>query len=263
MKTLIIGDSHGVYLARHLGTLEKGIWDRQLPAPLPIVDEQGALQAEFVLLNPSSTLFVKQVSAQSEVTAISPHFATQLAHYNDAQTLCMVSLHGNDHSGRFMCQHEVPFDFVCPHVPDHLALGRQIIPRQVMIRQLSGSAGIVGRKLQAIVALLPKASLQFMMPPPPIPDIEHLKSNPEAFNFAQHAIEDKWVRLKIYHAYCEALSLVCQQLGVPVLTPPAATLDDDGFLAAEFWQGATHATPAYYAQLLQQHNLMREPYASV
>lgn len=259
MNTLIIGDSHGIFLARSLGTVQKGVWDAMLEAPLPVLDEEGGHLADFVLLNPKAKFFGEQAGRR----VIAAPFASALTRHNQAESLCLVSLHGNDHNGRFMCRHAVPFDFVCPQVPDQIQLGRQIIPRAVMLRQLGTSGAIVADKLGAIQRLLPHARIVFVLPPPPIPDAAQLLSNPEAFDFERHPIEDKWVRLKIYHAYVEVLAQACHQLSVPVLPPPPKALDAEGFLARPHWQGATHAAPSYYSLLLAQHPLTRTHHAPV
>lgn len=247
MTTLIIGDSHGIFLARSLGSVRKGVWDEALAAPLPVVGDDGAPMAEFILLNGKARFF--QRDAQG-VQVAPPHAGTLAAH-DGPGTLCLISLRGNDHNGRFMLRHDMPFDFVCPHVPEQLALGRQFLPRDVVLRELRSSAALVAQELSAIQQKMPRAQLAFVLPPPPIPDIDHIRSNPEAFDLSRFEIEDKWVRLKIYHAYMDVLREVCQTLGVPLLAPPAAALDKDGFLAAPHWQGATHAAPSYYRLLLQ------------
>ncbi len=246
MSTLIIGDSHGIFMARSLGSVRKGVWDAALAAPLAVTDEAGGHLADFLLLNPKAQVFARQ----GDAWAIADPWAGRLAAHNQPDTLCLVSMHGNDHNGRFMCRHEVPFDFICPQVPDPILLGRQIIPRAVMLRQLGSSAALVGGKLGAIQRLLPRARIVFVLPPPPIADAAQIQANPEAFDFERHPIEDKWLRLKVYHAYVEVLSQACHALNVPVLPPPAQARDADGFLAAPHWQGATHAAPSYYSLLL-------------
>lgn len=257
MSTLIIGDSHGIFLARSLGIVTKGVWDVALDAPLPVVDETGEPLADFVLLNPKASVFCRQGHAM----AISEPFSHALAKHEAPDALCLVSMHGNDHNGRFLCRHEVPFDFVCPHVPDVLALGRQFIPRSVVLQQLGVSGAVVAAKLAAIRRRLPRANMMFVLPPPPIPDPEQIQTHPEAFDFNRHQLEDKWVRLKIHHAYADVLAEACRQLDVPVLPPPAAALDAEGFLAKPHWQGATHAAPSYYTLLMQQHPLTRTRHA--
>lgn len=249
-NTLIIGDSHGFFMAEHLGKFDAK-WTDSIDSTLKVTNKEGLHAADLILLNGKLNFYSRWLHDGIVFAEITPNFTEILKSYNNQSTTCFLLNHGNKHNAKFMCTHSQPFDFFDPRFPDKLILGRQIIPISVIYKQLETEKPVIEVELQALKSNIPLALICFVAPPPPIPSEEHIKKFPEIFDFNIHTLEDKWVRLKIYKIYLELLTDICNGCGIKFLLPPSETLDEHGFLKENFWNACTHASSDYYEFVIQ------------
>ena len=59
----------------------------------------------------------------------------------------------------------------------------------------------------------------------------------------------------IYNLYLEIVRGFCAREGLRLLEPPPEHRDDEGFLREPFWDGCTHAAPAYYGGIVSELGL--------
>jgi hypothetical protein len=249
-NTLIIGDSHGYCMAKHLGEY-MAKWEDVINAPIPIISIDGCHIADFILLNEKLNFFSLWLQEGIVHAEIASNFSETLKTYNNKETVCFLINHGNEHNVRFMCQHIQPFDFFDSSISDKLISGRQIISRSVIYKQLEVVKPMIEAEMQALKSYIPDANIFFVAPPPPIPSENHIRKFPEIYNFNINILEEKWLRLKIYKLYLELLTIICGEFDIKFLPPPSECIDECGFLKEIFWAGCTHASPDYYDFVIQ------------
>ena len=250
INTLIIGDSHGFFMAKYLGEF-KAKWEDVLNGPLPVISKDDVHVADLILLNGKLNFFSLWQQEGVVVAEIANNFFATLKMYNNKEAICFFLNHGNEHNARFMCQHIQPFDFFDSTMPDKLITGRQIIPRSAIYKQLMVVKPIIETEIRTLKTYISNANIFFVAPPPPIPSEDHIRKFPEIFNFNENVLEDKWLRLKIYKLYLEILAIICGECNVKLLMPPSECIDKCGFLKEIFWTGCTHASPNYYEFVIQ------------
>ena len=255
-KNLIIGDSHGFYMAKHLGEF-KAAWEDVINGPLPVINKADDHVADLILLNGKLYFFSLWQQEGIEFLEIASHFSETLKAYNNKETTCFLLNHGNEHNARFMCRHTQPFDFFDSSMSNKLISGRQIIPRSTIYKQLLVVKPMIEAEIRALKSNIPNANIFFIAPPPPIPSEAHISKFPEIFDFNKHVLEDKWLRLKVYNLYLELLTLISIECAIHFLPPPSECIDEHGFLKEIFWNGCTHASPDYYKFVMQ--NAFKEP----
>lgn len=176
----------------------------------------------------------------------------------------LSAIGGNQHAVYSTIQHPIPFSFFEPDsdAPIEAAVG--IIPYRIL--EANFGKGIRARDGMSLQALrkATRARVVHLLAPPPKRDNAHILRHHES-RFAQENITDLGVsspdlRMKFWKLQRRILEDVCQEFGIEVLGPPADTLDEDGFLAPDFYASdATHANVAYGELVLAQADEMLIP----
>jgi hypothetical protein len=237
MVPIIIGDSHGFVMAHSYGQLPV-LQGGPIKIPLEVKND-GVLVADYFMLG-----------GKSQFNSIDEAFLDAILAAEHRWSYCALLIHGNDHNINFMLAGDRPFDFLDPTMPCAFVAGRQIIPRSVVLDFWRRHKPYVIQELQDLKGVLRDIEVIFIAPPPPIPSNEHIRSHPEVFNLTNAEINDPLVRLKIYRVYVEALLDACGESNTRVVTAPNQCIDSSGFLKEAFWNGCTHASPAYYKEIV-------------
>ena len=164
-------------------------------------------------------------------------------------------LAGTEHAIFSLVEHPTPFDLVldADDVPAASDGSRQIVPVDVVRRELRRRIDDTVACCRALRAAFPDADLVHLLPPPPIADDEYVRSKAEVFAqvVQEHGVAPAELRRKIYRLYAEVVHDALGELGVRVLDPPDAA-HDDGYLRPELWFEANHANHRYGRLVLDQ-----------
>jgi hypothetical protein len=227
-------------------------YDFNLAAPV----DAAASSLRFILLGGAApSLF--QVNAQGQFS-LAPTFLQELqegAQAFEGRLNTVVSyFHGNEHSIFSMVEHPVPFDFFlgADDTASPTERGpRQVVPLEVVKRELRGRAKPTVLYCQILRQMFPGLDVVHCMPPPPIGDEQQLRKNPEIFaqHFQLFGVAPPALRLKVYALYAQVLAEELRAVGVRVLAAPAESQVDGGFLRPDSWMESTHANH-HYGQLL-------------
>lgn len=250
MNRIIMGESHAALMAKQLGKLSE-TWEDIRDGVIPLEGQSHFPQGYFVSTHDSASLFLFYVHAGQHYIKINETVLPALKELDQDDSVCFLLLGGNEHNGLFIQSHSEPFDFWDPSLPEHIILGRQIVPRSVIGQLIAQSFQRIRPRLALLCAALPQSKKYVVAPPPPIPSEDHLSQHSESFDFKIRPLEDKWVRLKVYRIYIEELEKLCSHLGLTLIRAPMRTIDRDGFLLSELWYHATHAQPAYYKGIFE------------
>jgi len=222
---------------------------------LDAVTDETCARMRFILLGGAApSLF--QVNPQGQFS-LSQAFLQELqdgaARFPAPLDHVVSYYHGNEHSIFSMVEHPVPFDFFlnADDTPSPTAKGpRQVIPLEVVQRELRGRARATVAYCQILKQVFPRQDVVHLMPPPPIGDEQQLRKNPEIFahHFEVYGVAPPALRLKVYTLYAQILSEELRAVGVRVITAPAES-QVDGFLREDAWMESTHANH-HYGQLL-------------
>lgn len=184
------------------------------------------------------------------------HALDTLGGYPEQLVSCLF---GSEHSAFALIDHPIPIDFLespddpgsVPFIPG--TQPRQVVPRSVMERVMNdyGSHTVVNAMM--LQRLLPDTPMAHVLPPPPIADAAHIRSDPEVFAplIGRYGVAPAPLRRKSYRLFCELLRPRLAAAGIVVLDAPPQAVDD-GYLAAPYWQGATHGNTAYGHLILDQ-----------
>ena len=246
---LLLGDSHGFYMARSFGEYAC-TWESKVDKPLPVVRD-GQVVAEFILLNTQSEFFVYRVEGDRLDVSIQSRFIDLLQSGVQRWSKCYLQFDGNIHNERFMMAGEHPFDFLDPLFADQFVANRPIIPRQTIVDFFNRYESLITYKIKLVQNILKGLTVIFVAPPPPISSVEHILRNPEVFKFDKDSVNDALVRMKVYRVYLDLLTRCCEACGCTIVGPPAVCVDSMGFLLPAYWQGCTHAAPDYYREVTQ------------
>lgn len=153
---------------------------------------------------------------------------------------------GNTHHAYGLFEHPEPYDFVAPE-NSALAEGRRtIIPYAAMLAMMRVS---LARHCTAISALksLFSCPVYQILAPPPICDVRFLLEEPGTFGErAQYGLAPVSLRLKLFNLQNRVFRSHCEELGMPVIEPPAEALDAEGCLLPQFADpDGTHANSDY------------------
>ncbi len=170
--------------------------------------------------------------------------------------IVLSAIGGNQHAVYSTIQHPLAFTFFEPAssapVPD-----ASIIPYRIL--ESDFSKGIRARDGASLKALrdATRARVVHVLAPPPKRDNEHiLKHHESRFaldNIVGLGVSPPELRMKFWKLQRRILEDVCEEFGIEVLPPPPAALDEEGFLAPEYYASdATHANPAYGELVLVQ-----------
>ena len=166
-------------------------------------------------------------------------------------------INGNEHAGLSMTECAVPFDFVLPGREDlPLLANRQIVPYDVVHRQVELVLNPTIAILISLRKYLPSIRILYVTPPPSVASEEQIQKSPEIFasQITKSGITPLSLRLKYYLLYTEIIKRALAPLGIEMLPPPAEALNDDGSLRDEFVHGSTHGNLAYAGMVVRQMN---------
>lgn len=171
--------------------------------------------------------------------------------------IVLSAIGGNQHAVFSTIQHPVPFSFFEPGGSATLEADVAVIPYRAL--EANFAKGIRNRDGASLKALrdATRARVIHLLAPPPKRDNTHILRHHES-RFSEENITDLGVsppelRLKFWNLQRRVLEEICGGFGIEVLGPPAGALDDDGFLAPEFYASdATHANVAYGELILSQ-----------
>jgi hypothetical protein len=166
------------------------------------------------------------------------------------EDIAVSMIGGNQHAVFSTIQHPQPFDFIEPAEESPLAAGAEIIPYQAVADVFArGVRGGDGKSLEALRKAT-SARVIHVIPPPPKGNNAFIEEHHETL-FAKEGIEALGVsppslRLKFWRLQTRILTKLCEELGIEVLMPPAAAIDQRGFLLPEYYASdATHANASY------------------
>jgi hypothetical protein len=232
-KILLFGDSH-VY------AVERAIYHRNFKRwPIPLtayrrLKEKGGKQLGDLRFEGFLDL----------IKTLEPH------------DIVLSMIGGNQHSIFSMVQHPQPFDFFDAESPAVVEPGAQIIPYRI-IEELFAE-GIRRGDVECIATIRRStaARVVHIIPPPPKADNAYIQQYHEAVfatDIASRGVSPASLRLKFWKLQTRILERSCREAEVEILLPPAATLDEGGFLAPKFYaKDATHANPAYGEAVLTE-----------
>jgi hypothetical protein len=157
---------------------------------------------------------------------------------------------GNQYAVFSMIQHPQRFDFIEPDGHSKVDASAELIPYRLLADAFQqGIRGGDGRSLAALRKAT-AARVVHIIPPPPKADNDFIHQYHESV-FAKEGIADLGVssaslRMKFWQLQTRVLVELCDELGIEVMMPPAASRDPDGFLAKTCYANdATHANDDY------------------
>ncbi len=166
------------------------------------------------------------------------------------EDVVLSAIGGNQHAVYSTIQHPLAFNFFEPNSSAPMRADVCVIPYRIL--EDNFAKGIRARDGASLTALrnATKARVVHVLAPPPKRDNEHILRHHES-RFAKENIVDLGVsspelRMKFWNLQRRVLEEICEEVGIEVLGPPADALDEEGFLAPEYYASdATHANPAY------------------
>lgn len=174
-----------------------------------------------------------------------PQLRAFLAEHPDVPAL--LSYGGNEHNQLALIEHPVPFDFHHP-AGARVDPARWLIPSAAMRDYLAPFVRRLGDLMAGFRKLAPTRAAWVQLPPPPIPDEQHIRDHPEPFRekIATNGISPYGVRHKMWLLQCELMRAHAAAAGLQVLEVPPAALDADGRLIPAAWGvDGVHASPWY------------------
>jgi len=230
---------------------ERGVTSRRFA----LGEGDAQVRLRFHLLGGAAPSLCKQLA--DGTTVVRDRYRDLLA--GEPPELLVSTLGGNEHSIFSLYEHPVPFDVLAG--ADDPGVGgdgppRQIVPLEVVRRELRDRAEGLVRSCAALAALLPTTEVVQVMPPPPIADEAQIRRRPEVFVqvVEQFGVAPAPLRRKIYEIHEATLRDALSGVGVRLLSAPSDACDD-GYLAEPYWREATHANTAYGRLVLEQLGL--------
>lgn len=169
---------------------------------------------------------------------LAPHcidaLESELRDYRPDAVLAMIN--GQEYQVISIVNHPQPYDFPYPGDDTPLRADAEIIPYAVMRAQLTRLTELaVSIFLEPLGELL-ASPVYLVVPPPPIPDENHILAYPGPFaeQAKQHGIAPAPFRRKMWNLYRDVLKAEGERFGAIVLDPPAASVND-GYFVEEYW----------------------------
>lgn len=178
-----------------------------------------------------------------EVVGLVPGFQRFLESIDsrDPGHTLFVFMYGEEYLHMANGPYDVPHDFLLPWRADlALAPRRQVLPLEVVEKQVAWHLGRAIANFEAIRCFHPRLRIVNVICPPP--DECGAASDP-----GRHA-----QRLKYYLLYVKALRAATERRGIETLLPPAAALGADGSLLAAYVDDGVHGNKAYGARVVAQ-----------
>jgi hypothetical protein len=192
-------------------------------------------------------------SLANGVVKINPYLPELLKEVKslEEQAKLFVSIMGQEHNDFSLRVYPIPADFEFPeYVNLPLIEGRQIVPLKSVEAIINKSMEPTKAILFAIRAMLPKARIINIIPPPPATTSAVAK----IFNVTEDIVPPSSVRLKHYLIYTKIITEIANQLNIEILKPPTAIIGDDGLMSPEFAQDTHHGNVRYGEEVLRQMN---------
>lgn len=248
MPKVIIGASHALNCAQALGTFHAN-WEQACTDLIPIDGFDG--QRHYFIYQTPQTPFLgfRRTAGAQPQPVIGPLFQ-RLRAFNRPDVELVLLVGGNEHSAAAFCEHDVPWDF---HLTgdEELDPSRQVLALSAVRRLLQLQMWMVEASLSVITREFTHTRRSYVCPPPPIPSLDHIKKNPEVFDFERHPVAPARFRMKVYRVFVALLEQICRERSIAFLPPPAEACDADGFLIEAMWAGCTHAQPSFYSSLFR------------
>jgi hypothetical protein len=167
----------------------------------------------------------------------------------DSADSLFVFMHGEEFI--HICRRTYPaaYDFHLPERPDlSIRPGRQVVPLEVIQRQMRESLSKAIATFKVIRAFKPGYRIINVICPPPV-DGAVLESSHASLGGSR---DDEDLRLKHYLIYGGMLQEATAALGIESLLPPEETLTPKGLLSGSFTGDPVHGNVRYGAQVLRQ-----------
>jgi hypothetical protein len=174
---------------------------------------------------------------------------------SDDIVLSMIG--GNQHAVFSTIQHPRKFDFREPESDAATDDGAEIIPYRVLASFFEhGIRNRDGKSLEALRQAT-VARVVHIVPPPPKADNAFIQQYHESVfaneGITAHGVSSPRLRLKFWALQKRLLEALCAELKIEVMLPPAAAVNQHGFLASEYYANdATHANHFYGELLLRE-----------
>jgi hypothetical protein len=157
---------------------------------------------------------------------------------------------GNQHAAISTIQHPQRFDFLERRGETPFDSEAEIVPYRMLADYFASALGQGdGKSLRALRSAT-KARVIHILPPPPKRDNPFIEQYHETV-FAREGIDAQGVstaelRMKFWQLQTNTLKKLASKLNIELMLPPAAALDEAGFLARDYYANdATHANPDY------------------
>ena len=167
----------------------------------------------------------------------------------DSADSLFVFMHGEEFIHICRRAYSDAYDFYLPERPDlSIRAGRQIIPLEVIQRQMREYLSKAIATFKVIRAFKPEFRIINVICPPPV-DGEVLENSHASFGGSR---VDEDLRLKHYLVYQAMLQEATAALRIQSLPPPKEALTSKGLLSADYTADPVHGNAKYGAQVLRQ-----------
>lgn len=169
------------------------------------------------------------------------------------QAKLFISIMGQEHNNLSLRAYPIPADFELPSRNDlPLIEGRQIVPLDSVAKILEIETAPAKAIFFAIRALLPKARIINIVPPPPANTL----AVAEIFKVPIEIVPPPSIRLKHYLIYTSIVRQITDQLNIESLPPPVEAIGDDELMLPEFSKDTHHGNVRYGEAVLRQINAL-------
>ena len=181
-----------------------------------------------------------------------------LASNLNSSDLLVSAIGGNMHQVVSLVQHPIAFDFFMQDELLYSYLGlKEIIPYSQILDFFTSALRTKDCNKLLQLKQSAKCKVCHLIPPPPKENHEHILKKPESTfvnnGIMQKGISNPYLRLKTWKVQVKALEVICREMGVELLKPPADTVKKSGFLKEEYYANdATHANAEYGLLVLNQ-----------
>lgn len=237
-KVFILGDSHTTAIAQAVGLRQET--GKDINSPLDFY----------------ASRFSKQKANGAVVPGLSLQDAEALLSKARKTDVLVCVLGGNQYNTLGLLEHAEPFDLIEPETKaDPQPTAARIIPLVQMNAAFSAFVGSVRRAVAHHMTGF-KGETLYLNPPPPKSDNAYIKKNAEGYfrsdGKVRLNVSPPDMRRRLWSVQSQALSRMCEDLGVRFVDSPAAA-KDEGFLKPDcYGADATHANPHYGELVLQQ-----------
>ncbi|HXT68220.1 MAG TPA: hypothetical protein VN700_00585 [Vicinamibacterales bacterium] len=160
---------------------------------------------------------------------------------------------GDPHHTLGLVAHPRPFDFVLPEVPDlPLDPHAEVVPydgvRAALAEVARPHLDLTLRVRNAAMGKL----IQLEAPPVAADDDRLRRDVPWKFFHGRRTIAPRWLRYKLWRLHSQIIGKFCRDEGIGFVRCPGEAFDEDGFLAAAYYQDAMHVNARYGELVVRQ-----------